>query len=72
MCRKVHEGRVFLKGTDVGTLIGRNTSHIKNNKYINGHQLHDIHIFEWEPVYKQVPFGIIKKKNYTVLDLIHQ
>ena len=58
MCRKVHEGRVFLKKEYVGPLIGRNTSYIKNNKYINGHQLHDIKIFEWEPVCKQVRYGL--------------
>ena len=58
MWRKVHEGRVFLKKEYVGPLIGRNTSYIKNNKYINGYQLHDINIFEWEPVCKQVRYGL--------------
>lgn len=67
MCRKVHEGRVFLKKEYVGPLIGRDTSHIKNNKYINGYQLHDIIIFEWDPVYKQVRYGLTFNKKTTQL-----
>ena len=74
MCRKVHEGRVFLKNEYVGPLIDRSGgicstvfSHIKNNKYINGYQLHDIHIFEWDPVYKLIRYCLTFNKKTTQL-----
>jgi len=93
MCRKVHEGRVFLKEVDVGPLIEGfiedwqiceppYSVHIKNNKYINGHQLHDIIQFKFHPIYKQVRYGLgfsqesmkliedMKKPDWTFKDKV--
>lgn len=51
--RKVHEGRAFLKGGNIGPLIGNKG----NNKYINGYKLEDIVKYTY-PKYEQVRWGL--------------
>jgi hypothetical protein len=55
--RNVHEGRAFLKGSNVGALIDSNFNK-KTHIFINGKELIDVIKFKHQPMYEQFMYGL--------------